>query len=726
MAFVFRSERNIFNPKNSQNEINNYNNNKENQIYTNILSQVNSQDNIIKDANLINNRYNSIYESSSPPFLSGAERNITKKRETSPGPGTYNISKGYYNKHRQFSSRQENSKPEEYELFDLPLLRMKEVINDNPGPGYYNPSEKDLFGGKFKNKSKLLLNRNNKSLLGNNSQSEKNYLFRNEKNKNDSNSSLEIKDNINKLIYIYSSKRRKSEKDENLKKSGTNINNNAIIKRFNDCGGELPENFSMKNIKTPLSIQCSENDNIIANNLGMNNNNKSKISGITLDTERTSINSSKLSYSQIRNKSTKLLQNLKNQLNNNQDKYLFNHMATEQNTKINNSLFPTLLKYDKSRIYKNEQNHNRIILSKAQNTDYFMNNISEFDKLLNSEYFSHNPGPGYYDPIVSEDQKYYKSKNNLHNLNYFNRFKGKNVTSLTKNKSIKNILPGPGEYKVDNNMINNKIKIKMNKKMRNILFDIKKIAKLRIIREKEALKRNEDIKSKEIYIEPKYQNNSEEIFNEESLEYRKMHSPKDLLFNFGSNDKRFHDIKTTKPGPGEYDMNLYKSIEEKNANIIEGPSYKELYDKYENKNNLIERTPINKDLINYPAVGTYNPDIFLSIKYNAEYKNKMKPAIIHKSSFNPELEKLTLDKVKEIKEKEKKLISYLGPGRYNNMLNKTFNNMNKSIKDENKPPFGSSEKKLETKKQDFYPGPGQYDPNLYYNWITRTYNILFC
>ena len=724
MAFVFRSERNIFNPINSQKEINNYNNSNENQIYTNILSQVNPQENIIKDTNLINNRYNNIYDSSSPPFLTGAERNISKKRENSPGPGSYNISKGYYNKHRQFSSRQENSKPEEYELFDLPLLRMKEVINDNPGPGHYNPSEKDLFGGKFKNKSKLLLNRNNNSSLSNNSQSEYNYLFKNIKNKNENNGSLEVENNINKLIYIYSSKRRKSGKDENLKNSENNMKNNMKNnlnkKKFNDCG-ELPENFSMKNIRSPLSIQCSENDNKINNNLGMNNHNKSKISGITLDTERTSINSSKLSYSQIRNKSTKLFQNLKNQLNDNQDKYLFNYMATEQNTKINNSLFPTLLKYDKSRIYKNEQNHDRIILSKAQNTNY-MNNILEFDKLLNSEYFSHNPGPGYYDPIVSENQKYYKSKNNL---NYFNRFKGKNVTSLVKTKNIKNVSPGPGEYKVDNNMIHNKIKNKMNKKMRDILFDVKKIAKLRIIREKEAQQRNENIKtSKENCIEPNYQNNSKEIFEEESLEYRKIYSPKDLLFNFGSNDKRFHEIKTTNPGPGEYDMNLYKSIEEKNANITEGTSYKELYDKYENKNNLIERTPINKELINSPGVGTYNPDIFSSIKYNAEYKYKMKPPIIHKSSFTSELEKLTLNKVKEIKEKEKKLISYLGPGRYNNLFNKTFNDMNKST-DKNKPPFGSSEKKLETKKQELSPGPGQYDVNLYYNWITRTYNILF-
>ena len=50
--------------------------------------------------------------------------------------------------------------------------------------------------------------------------------------------------------------------------------------------------------------------------------------------------------------------------------------------------------------------------------------------------------------------------------------------------------------------------------------------------------------------------------------------------------------------------------------------------------------------------------------------------------------------------------------------------MNKNM-DKNKPAFGSSEKKLEPKKQELFPGPGQYDINSYYNWITRTYNILF-
>lgn len=701
MAFVFRAERNSMNSLNSQKGTNNYNYNNKEEFNSNILSQVKSQDNILKHSNLINNRYNNIFDSPSPPFLTGAERNKSTKESNSPGPGSYNISAGYYNKHRQFSSRQENSKPEEYEFFDLPLLRMKEVINLNPGPGHYNPNEKELFGGKFKNKN---INSSAKNIF-----QKKNKILTQDK-KNDNYNSFEVENNINKLIYIYSSKKRKEE-NENLKK----VEQKEKTEKKLNHGNELIENSSIKNIRSPLTMQISEN------NSGKNNNN-SKISGVTLDTERTSINTSNLSNCKINQKSSKVLQILKNQLNNNQEKDLYsNHIDTEETIKRNNTLFPALLKYDKSRIYKNEQNHKRLLLFQEENSNNLINSMRNFDKLLNSEYFSQSPGPGYYDPIDSKNQKYSIPKNNF---NSFNKFREKNVTSLKKN--IKKTSIGPGYYKTDNDMINNKIIQKMNKKTRDILFDVKKIAKLRIIREKEVIKRNDDIKLlKENYtFKPNFENNSKEVFKEENLEYKKMNSPNEFIFNFGSNDKRFHDIIKSYPGPGEYEVNLYKSIEEKNANIIQAPSYQELYDKVENKNILIERTSLNKDLINSPGVGEYNPDIITSIQYNSEHKYKMRPPIIHKSTINPELEKKTLLKVMEIKEKEKKLISYLGPGRYHNMLNKTFNDMNKNM-DKNKPPFGSSEKKLGPKKLELFPGPGQYDINSYYNWITRTYNILF-
>ena len=722
MAFVFRAERNF---SKYQNE--NANDYQSDQVNNLIFSK--QKDNVIEDTNLVNNRYNiNLLDPQSPPFLSKVER-IKKSKENSPGPGAYNISEGYYNKHRQFSSRQDNAIPEQYELFDLPLLRMKEVINDNPGPGHYNPSEKDLFGGKFKKNNSLSLNSKNNNInnsLSNKNSKSINIIFKQNKNNINKDNSNDIDNNINQLLYI-SSPRKK-------------INENSPNKKKNDEGDELVENLSMKNIRGPLSIQSTEEEKKIKENFGRRinkfKNNNSKMSGITLDTERTSINSTKLSHSQAMNYSPKIMKKINYQSNKNiytdsQDtNHLYNRLvsSTDQNEYRSNTLFP-ILKYDKSRIYRNEHNHERLIYSKDQKTNYFRNNLVEFDKLLNSEYFSQAPGPGYYDPIDSSNQKYYNPKNIK---NYFNISRSKNVTSLIKTNKLKNRFPSPGQYKVEHNMIENKIKTNMDKKMRDILYDVKKIAKLRIIREKEALERNKlinDILNKEKDQEKqKCDNNTKEIYDNNIMKYKDIHAPNDLLFNFGANDKRFKEKINKNPGPGEYEMHLYKSIEEKNANIVETPSYKELYDRAENKNNLLERFSLNKDSDSNPPIGYYNPDIISSIKYNAEYKNQIKMPAICRNISSKYIEDMTFKKAEEIKEKEKKLMSLLGPGTYFSMLNKSMNDMNKNNKngDVTKlPPFGSSEKKLQGKQQDTSPGPGQYDINLYNNWITRTYNILF-
>ena len=722
MAFVFRSERNLC--KSQDENINNY---LPDQVNKSIFSKQN--DNEIKDTNLVNNRYSTnALDTSAPPFLSG-EKRLKKSKENTPGPGAYNICYDYYNKHRQFSSRQDNAIPEEYDLFDLPLLRMKEVINDNPGPGHYHPSEKDLFGGKFRKMSFSLNskknNNNNSSSSYNNISKRISILIRQSLNKNISN---DIDKNINRLLYISSPRHRISE-------------NSAKKKKF-DEGRELVENISMKNIRSPLSIKSIEDEKKKKENSGRrindSKNNNSKVSGVTLDTERTSINSSKLSYSQARNNSSKIVKKInyqsnKNILSDNQEKnLLYNRLvsSTEHNAYKNNILFPTL-KYDKSRIYKNEKNHERLLFEKEQKTNNFSNNLSELEKLLNEEYFSQAPGPGYYDPIDSPNQKYFTTKNIK---NIFNSYRGKKVTSLIKENKVKKGFPGPGHYRIFNNMIENNIKTILNKKMRNMLFDVKKIAKLRIIREKETSERNKvikDILSKEKNNEKqKSNNNTKEIYQNDNniMKYKVIHTPKNLLFNFGSNDKRFKDPQQKIPGPGEYDINLYKSIEEKNSNIVEAPNFIELYDRLENKNNLLERSPLNKELVSTPPVGHYNPDIISSIKYNFEYKNQIKMPVICRNISSKSLEEKTFKKVEEIKEKEKKLLSLLGPGKYFSMLNRSMKDMNKNKKNEDNtksPPFGSGEQKFQDREQIISPGPGHYDINLYHNWITRTYNILF-
>jgi len=699
MAFVFRSERNLL--KSSKD-------NNEKEFNSNELSPIKTQ----KDSN---DRYNNLLESPSPCFKS-TERNRTKKIDDSPGPGTYNISKGYYDKHRQFSSRQDNAIPPEYDYFNIPLMRMKEVVNNNPGPGYYNPYESKPIGGKYKYN-----NTGNNSSSNNISKSVIN-IFRRRIN-NDKDKIIDIDKNMDTLIAISSPKKRNNELSKDKDKDKDNNSNNSKMVDFE----KLFENKSLKNIKNPILLYSSEVDNIKKKGKERLNSNFSKKSGLSLETEGTSVNSSKISYSQIRVKTSKLSQKLNNQLyssksHREKEKPLYKQIvcSTEQNPNVKNFLLPTVNRYDKSRIHKNSQNHERILLNKEQDNDLLSKNIRQFNELLNSEYFSDNPGPGYYDPIDLPNQKYFKPKIKSDNN------EGKRIFSILDNNKMKALSPDPRESKADYNYIANGLK--KDSKIRDLLFDVKKIAKLRIIREKEVIERNKIINFiKENYKdEQNYENNLKEIYENDPVDYRKIHEPKDLLFNFGSNDKRFKELKTSELGPGEYNSHLYKTIEEKNSNIKQEPNYQELYDKLENKTSLIERLTLNKHLLENPPVGYYKSDIISSIKYNMEYKNQVKPPIIHRSGFNPSVEKLTWKKAEEIKKKEKMLITLLGPGKYYKLLNKTFNNRNKTEDNINvKPPFGSSDLKETNKKPKVTLGPGEYDINSYYNWITRTFNILF-
>ena len=710
MAFVFRSERNFDKYLNIQN---NYSVKQNTQ---NSKSPIKANENIINNAN---NSYNNILSSQNPPFLSSSKRNKSIKIEQSPGPGSYNISNEYYNKHKQFSSRQENSIPKDNKFFNLPILRIKEFKNDNPGPGYYNPSEKDLFGGKYKNNNKFLINLmngNNNNFFNNISKSVSNIFI---KKNNDKENSIDINNNLNKLMNISSAKKRIIENENNINKENSNNNSKSRIN-----SGVIFENASLRNIRSPISKHSYESDNNKKKNKIGYYSNISKISGLTLDTERTSINTSKLSNSQIRNKSSKILQKLNNQFTKKKDK-LYNQVAclTEQNISINNNLSPIRHKPDKSHIFRNGEIHVKQP-NNEQDSHNFYQNIKEFDKIINTEYYSQNPGPGYYDPINISNQRYYIPKNRI---NFSNNFKHKNMFSLIKENKMKTLSPDPGEYKLENNMIDNKLKTSVDNKMKSILFDIKKLTKLKILREKETLERNKEMKlTKEEIIEPKYENNLQEIYETDPVDYRKINAKNNLLFNFGSNDKRFRALTKPNdyPGPGEYKTNLYKNIEEKNDNIIEGPSFKELFDKLENKTNLFERLSFDKRLLNNPPVGKYNPDIISSIKYNSEYKNKIKSPKIHKNNINSKIEKLTLKKAEEIKEKEKKIISLLGPGKYYTMLYRTFNDINKP-ENNIRAPFGSNVPRKDLQKQESFPGPGHYDINFYYNWINKTYNILF-
>ena len=701
MAFVFRSERNFDYQKDSNVDSIPINEDKDkiNKVNSDIIAKLKQKE---KKKKLNKESINSnISNKNNPPFSSTSEKVTLQTKEDTPGPGSYNINKLYYNKHKHFSSREGFSDSIDFEYINLPSIRLKEVVNNNPGPGQYNPSEKDLFGAKFK---KFKIKDNNKKR--NVSKSAFDILI---KRKNDFNNPNNKIDNIKDFVFVYSSK--------------------AKIENYNKNNDKTCNSSSILNNKETSTYRNNKSEIIIKKKINKNN---SHISAATLDTQRSSINTSRMTLTNPRNASSKILipkldnpeikqcfdPKKKDDVENNKN-FMLNTIEADYGMYNKFGQFPQF-KYDKTKIYKSSQDHERIMLINEDKNNYSLKYNNQSELLIDQELFLQTPGPGYYSPIEPVNQKYFHKKN----------ISNTGIVDYPNVKILKRISPGPGEYKIDNDSIENTLIAKTNNaKNKNSLFDVKKIAKLRLAKEKESSERNKKLKSMnsiDNQLKITYDNNNKEIYENQKLQYNKKKIRK-LLFNFGSNSQRFYMPKQKIPGVGQYDINNYKSIEEKNVNIIENPSYEELLQKVENKSYLLERSSLNKDKINNPAVGQYNPDIISSIKYNFETKNMINTQPVNKKlGYKKILQEQVLQRAKEIKEKEKQLINLLGPGKYFNMLNKTFNlNKNKNKLKGIRPAFGSSRDKFENVKQTLSPGPGQYDINSYYNWITRTYNILF-
>ena len=702
MAFVFRSERNFDYQKDSNVDsfMNNDDKDKINKINSDIITKLKKKE---KKKKLNKETINSnISNKNNPPFSSTSEKVTMNIKEDTPGPGSYNINKLYYNRHKHFSSREGFSDSIDFEYINLPSIRLKEVVNNNPGPGQYNPSEKDLFGAKFKKLYNIKANNKKRNI----SKSANDILIKRKDSFNNINNKI---NNIKDFVFVYSTKTKAENSNKNNDKT---CNSSSIL-----------------NNKETSTIRNNESEIIIKKKINKNN---SHMSAATLDTQRSSFNTSRMTLTNPRNVSSKILipkldnseikkcfEPKKNSDMENNQNFMLNTIEADYGIYNKFGQFPQF-KYDKTKIFKSSQDHERIMLINEDKNNYSQKFNSQNELLVDQELFLQTPGPGYYSPIEPVNQKYFHKKN----------ISNTGILDYSKIKILKRISPGPGEYKIDNYSIENTLRAKTNNaKSRSALFDVKKIAKLRLAKEKESSERNKKLKfmnSIDNQLKITYDNNNKEIYENQKLQYNKKKIRK-LLFNFGSNSQRFYIHKQKIPGVGQYDINNYKSIEEKNINIVENPSYEELLQKMENKNDLLERSPLNKDLINNPAVGQYNPDIISSIKYNFEIKNMINTQPMNKKlGYKKVLEEQVLKRAKEIKEKEKQLINLLGPGKYFNMLNKTFNlNKGKNKLKGIRPAFGSSGNKFENVKQTLSPGPGQYDINSYYNWITRTYNILF-
>ena len=710
MAFVFRSERNLEYQKDlNQEQAKNNDNTSKKQNFDIILNlQKDEKAKQINKEKLNKSSNSNFITIKKSPFSSNTERSSLIKKEKIPGPGAYNINKLYFDHKRQFSSRESFNDSYGYEYINLPSIRIKSPGNNNPGPGQYNPNEEELFGGKFKK----LYNMKSKIKKRNITSKSMSDIFLERKANIDINKIDDMKD----CIFVYLSQRKIDSYNKNNDRSSISFSNANNKNNYNK----------------ELYYKSNENETL-------KKNKEKKLSTASLDTQRSSINSSGMTLSNPISQRSKILlsqrrdnyekkKNFKSNDNyaENDKNFILHTIETDENKIKQIPLFI----YDKSKIIKNSQDHERIM---SINEDKSINNyFNILDKnnefLIDQDIFSQTPGPGYYDPIEPVNQQYFNKKN----------YPSMGIMINNHLKNSKKISPGPGEYKIDNNSIENSLIDKMNKKLNNNnIFDVKKIAKLRIAKEKESLERSKIIKLSSPNLMNKllkniYENNMKDFSVKQNLRYGAKKNIKKMLFNFGSNTQRFKMPKQKIPPVGQYNVCNYKSIEEKNENIIKNRSYKELLEFMENKSDLLERSPFNKQIFENPPVGEYNPDIISSIKYNFEYKNKINNQqvknIRENKGYKKILEKKALQRVKEIKEKEKQLMNFLGPGKYYKMINKHFDLNNNKNKDKDKytrPAFGIAEDKFRDDNDNCSPGPGEYDLDSYYNWIKTTYNILF-
>ena len=142
------------------------------------------------------------------------------------------------------------------------------------------------------------------------------------------------------------------------------------------------------------------------------------MSAATLDTQRSSFNTSRMTLTNPRNVSSKILIP---KLDNSEKKKCFEpkkncDMENNQNFMLNTieadygiynkfGQFPQF-KYDKTKIFKSSQDHERIMLINEDKNNYSQKFNSQNELLIDQELFLQTPGPGYYSPIEPVNQKY--------------------------------------------------------------------------------------------------------------------------------------------------------------------------------------------------------------------------------------------------------------------------------------------------------------------------------
>ena len=481
-------------------------------------------------------------------------------------------------------------------------------------------------------------------------------------------------------------------------------------------------NFFPKNIKK-INENNHNKKKKTENNYDINIIKKKKVQSYTIrELFRNLIENQKIRnkiYEHNNNSSNNIDMNNKiNNSNLNQNKYIKSTNCQASKTNTTNYL-------DKSKILRNNQiikrlkertpKNNISITSEIQESNYYLN------EFLNSKIFAQPPGPGYY--YIDPYSKIMKKTSN----------KSHSMLIISKNKNKKKI----NQY-IESNK-NEKIKqnIKKSKTFNELQSDL---IKQKSQKEKKVYLKNKRTKLLEKIMEKlnqkKYDEENSVLYddvnnNQEIQEYGypikytgNKNTDTDLKV-FNTSEIRFKGplgyqneiYKNINPGPGNYEMFNINSIYKKNENIIENYSCKnKIHNEMKYRASFLDEIKNNN-----PPVGSYQSQLHNTIEFkNLMIRNKLYINPI-KNGFSERIKAITDRKVQDLKYKEKKSNSMLGPCSYFNEsdFDKKEKRYNKDVC------FGSNlEKNFKINKNSEI-GPGDYNIDKNQNWIKKSYNIHF-
>ena len=547
------------------------------------------------------------------PFLSNTAKLLSKTEET-PGPGYYNIENSSENFiHKLYIKDIINDyKDSLYDFYSLiNKFNLKNDKNPTPGPGEYNLSIHELFGGKIKKK---------KSFIKNLSSSLYNKKFLNNEKKNE----LKIQNKVDKNKSI----------DNNFENNNKNEFN--LTKRV--------QSYTMKELFKSLILNNKKRNKNYEKNISflkdLNYNNNSEIN---LKEDSFKKDFLKIKYLKLFDKS----------------KIIKNSQICEKIKEINSkNKFKINTKIQENIFYLNEFINSKYFLQNPGPGYYFFDNIENKNKNKNKIKESSIPKT-----LNITTYNLIKNKNNL----------SQNDLSLQKviikNKTQKNIIKkSKRRYQLKSDIIKYKGKLKeiytKNKNSIN-LNGITELLKL-----KENLCDNDMNNRKEIqeYEKPIKLNktlDSENILNNFNSTEERFKGP------FGYQNEIY---KNDNPGPGQYEIFNYKYISKNNKNNIGNNLYnKYIKNSLNNTFSLKPKKFLIDEIKNeYPSEGSYNSYFYNTIEMkNMMLPKKLIYNPIRNGSFDI-IKSMTERRVKNLKIQKEIIKSMLGPYSYFSAIDKKY------------------------------------------------------